>query len=68
MSDRKPLPEKRRDASRLKEGMEVRDLDDGQWYPITNILRMYKPMNIVRLSFADGTHSVHAPKDRVMSR
>lgn len=67
MTERKVLPEKYRLAQNLKEGMEVRDAD-GEWAAITSILRIYKPLNIVRVSYEDGLMNAFAPKDEVMSR
>jgi len=67
MTERKVLPEKYRLAQNLKEGMEVRDRY-GEWAAITSILRIYKPLNIVRVSYDDGLMNVFQPKDEVMSR
>lgn len=67
MAERKVLPEKYRQAANLKEGMEVRDMD-GNWSAITGILRVYKPLNIVRITYEDGLMNAFAPKDGVMSR
>ena len=67
MTERKVLEEKYRLAQNLKEGMEVRDRD-GEWAAITSILRIYKPLNIVRVSYDDGLMNAFAPKDQVMSR
>lgn len=67
MTERKVLPEKYRLAQNLKEGMEVRDAH-GEWAAITSVLRIYKPLNIVRVSYEDGLMNAFAPKDEVMSR
>lgn len=67
MTERKALPEKYRLAQNLKEGMEVRDTE-GIWWEITSILRIYSPLNIVRVEYSDGMHTPYDPKDQVMSR
>lgn len=67
MSERKVLPETYRRASNLKEGMEVRDTE-GVWWEITSVLRIYSPLNIVRVEYADGMHTPYGPQDQVMSR
>ena len=68
MTERKLLPEKYRLAQNLKEGMEVPDNRDGKWYGITNVLRIYSPINCVCVTFDDGGDATYHPKDQVMSR
>jgi hypothetical protein len=68
MTERKVLPEKCRLACNLKEGMEVIDYRDDKWYAITDILRIYSPINVVSVSFADGSTANYSARDQVMSR
>ena len=52
-----------RPAHRVREGWEIRLLDNetgaGSWETVTNILRVYSPLNFVRFTFGEqGSQSV----------
>jgi hypothetical protein len=66
MTERKVLREKYRQASNLKEGMEVGH--QGEWYQIASLLRIYSPVNMVWVTFSDGVEANYKPKEQVMSR
>jgi hypothetical protein len=68
MTERKVLPERYRRAFNLKEGMEVGDLDSGDWWEIASVLRVYSPVNAVWVKFTDGVEANYHPRDEVMSR
>ncbi len=49
-----------RPAHRVREGWQIRFITDGEtdsteWLAVTNILRVYSPINFVRFTFGDGT-------------
>ncbi len=61
------LPEKYRQAGRIQEGYEIHTTT-GAWLPVTHVLRIYAPANIVSFTFADGSKFTTTPSDGVMSR
>lgn len=61
------LGERYRRAGNIHEGYEIRTAE-GQWLPVTHVLRIYAPANIVAFTFADGERFTTVPTDEVMSR
>ena len=60
MSDYRP-------AHRIRKGWQVFDLS-GEWLTVSNVLRVYSPLNFVRLDFSDGTNAALDPQSEVNCR
>lgn len=63
----RPLPERYRRASNIREGYEIRTTD-GEWLSVKHELRIYAPANIVVLTLAGDERHTFTPDEEVMSR
>jgi hypothetical protein len=63
-----------RHARRIRKGWQVfvqpppEVGEPGEWLTVTHILRVYSPLNFVRLDLSDGSHHSLSPQDEVRCR
>lgn len=61
------LPERYRRACNISEGYEIRTTDGG-WLPVTQVLRIYAPANIVAFTCAGAERYTAVPSAEIMTR
>jgi hypothetical protein len=62
------MPERDLLARNVREGMQVKDLDTGEWLTVQAVLNIAKPLKVLHMSFADGTSAAMDPSGRVRCR
>lgn len=62
------MPEKYRLARNIREGMEIRDVDTGEWLRVTSALHITAPLQVSSFKLADGSETSAHPRQKVMSR
>lgn len=62
------MPERDLLARNVREGMQVKDLDSGQWLTVKTVLNITAPIKVLHMAFADGTTAAMDPRSRVHCR
>lgn len=55
-------------ARNVRKGMQVKDLDSGEWMTVQDTLHITSPAKVLVLFFSDGTRTYIHPSGRVLCR